>query len=262
MLSSANGIYPVRTLISNLCLVSTDTAGDSQSSSFVIVDAGMPLSGGRIFDAIAEHYGKEAAPSAIILTHGHFDHVGALSTLLTRYNVPVYAHGLEIPYLTGEVDYPPAHPDMGGGLMSFMSPLYPRKAIDIGNKVRTLPDDGAVPGLPGWKWLHTPGHTPGHISLFRESDRALIAGDAFTTVKQESLLAVLTQREEVHGPPAYFTMNWMKARESVRKLTALRPDWVITGHGRAMAGQALQEGLALLAKDFEAFTIRGTRTAH
>ena len=55
-----------------------------------------------------------------------------------------------------------------------------------------LPSDGTVPHLPDFKWIHTPGHTPGHISLFREKDQALIVGDAFVTVKQEYLYKVLT----------------------------------------------------------------------
>jgi glyoxylase-like metal-dependent hydrolase (beta-lactamase superfamily II) len=62
-----------------------------------------------------------------------------------------------------------------------------------------------VPGAPGWRWIPTPGHSPGHISLLRDSDRTIVAGDAFTTTKQESLVAALTQRAEIHGPPMYFT---------------------------------------------------------
>ena len=42
--------------------------------------------------------------------------------------------------------------------------------------------------MPGWRWVHTPGHTAGHVSLFRDADRTLIAGDAFVTTKQESAL--------------------------------------------------------------------------
>ena len=73
-------------------------------------------------------------------------------------------------------------------------------------------------GLPGWRVIETPGHSPGHVSLFRESDGVLIAGDAFVTTKQESLLAVMTQRQELRGPPMYFTCDWDAARESVQKL--------------------------------------------
>lgn len=85
--------------------------------------------------------------------------------------------------------------------MASLSWAYPRGPIDLGDRVRALPGDGRVPGLPEWRWMHTPGHAPGHVSFFREADRTLIAGDAFITTKQESALAVLAQRPEVHGPP-------------------------------------------------------------
>jgi glyoxylase-like metal-dependent hydrolase (beta-lactamase superfamily II) len=99
--------------------------------------------------------------------------------------------------------------------MAAMSFLYPKQPLDLGSRVQALPTDGSVPHLPGWRWYHTPGHTPGHVSFFREEDRLLIAGDAFVTVKQESGTAVWEQRQEVHGPPAYFTPNWPQARQSV-----------------------------------------------
>lgn len=53
--------------------------------------------------------------------------------------------------------------------------------------------------MKGFRWIHTPGHSPSHISLFREEDGCLIVGDAFVTVKQESLYKVLTQELELAG---------------------------------------------------------------
>lgn len=78
--------------------------------------------------------------------------------------------------------------------------------------------------LPDWRWLHTPGHTPGHVSLWRAADRTTIAGDA-----QESAYAVAVQEPEMHGPPMYYTTNWDNARSSVELLASLEPDRVITG---------------------------------
>ena len=74
---------------------------------------------------------RTARPQAIILTHGHFDHTGAVEELLKNWDVPVYAHPREMPYLTGQIKYPPPDPGVGGGLMSFISPLYPRGPVDI-----------------------------------------------------------------------------------------------------------------------------------
>src|SRR5919206_1762841 len=197
----------LRTGIVNLFLYGRPGA---PNGTWVLIDAGLPGSAERIIHAAEEWIGPWAQPAAIVLTHGHFDHVGALPKLVQRWNVPVYAHRLKLPYLTGRSPYPPPDPTVGGGAMARLSMIYPRGPIDLGGRVRTLPDDrSAIPGMPGWRWIHTPGHTAGHVSLFREADRALIAGDAFVTTKQESAIAALTQRPEVHGPPAYYTSDWV-----------------------------------------------------
>ena len=140
-------------------------------------------------------------------------------------------------------------------MMSLSSPLYPKGPSDFSQWLQVLPADGGVPGMPGWRWIHTPGHAPGHVSLWRESDRTLIVGDAFITTKQESAYAVATQRPELHGPPMYFTPDWAQARESVRKLAALEPELVITGHGRALQGGLMRDALHLLADNFDAIAV-------
>ena len=165
--------------------------------------------------------------------------------------MPVYAHPLEVPYLTGGAPYPPPDPTVGGGAMAALSWLYPRGPIDLGDRLATLPEDGTVPGMPGWRWVHTPGHSPGQVSFFRDADRTLIAGDAFVTVKQESALAVLTQYPEIHGPPMYYTIDWPAARRSVQALAALEPELAATGHGPPVSGPSLREALHELARDFD-----------
>jgi glyoxylase-like metal-dependent hydrolase (beta-lactamase superfamily II) len=242
----------LRTGIVNLCLYGRPGA---PSGEWVLIDAGIPGYASRIMRAAQEWIGPRARPAAILLTHGHFDHVGSLRTLAEQWDVPVYAHRLELPYLTGRSSYPPPDPTVGGGAMAALSRFYPRGPINLGARVRILPEDGSVPGMPGWRWIHTPGHTAGHVAFFREEDRTLIAGDAFVTTKQESALAVLTQRPELHGPPAYYTPDWEAARRSVERLAALEPLRVITGHGPPLQGEEMLAGLHRLARDFERMAV-------
>jgi glyoxylase-like metal-dependent hydrolase (beta-lactamase superfamily II) len=219
---------------------------------WVLVDAGVPMTAARIRAAAAERYGPHSRPRAIVLTHAHFDHVGALQELAEQWDVPIYAHRLEIPYLTDRSAYPPPDPSVGGGIMPRLALLFPRGPYHVdAARVRELPGDGTVPHLPGWRWVFTPGHTPGHVALFRDADRTLIAGDAFVTTKQESLLAVMTQVNHVHGPPKYWTQDWGAAGHSVRTLAALEPRAAVTGHGLPMRGQRLDIELKALALNFE-----------
>lgn len=224
--------------------------GAGTADNWVLVDAGLQGCAGEI-DTMAKERFDGRAPRAIVLTHGHFDHVGAFPELFEQWDVPVYAHQAELPHLTGERDYPPPDPSVGKGAMALLSFSYPNGAIDLGDRLRALPADGSVPFLPEWRWIHTPGHTDGHVALFRERDRLLIAGDAFVTTQQESLYAVMTQKEGVHGPPAYFTPDWTAARRSVDALAALDPAIAATGHGTPMRGEPLREGLAHLRDHFD-----------
>jgi glyoxylase-like metal-dependent hydrolase (beta-lactamase superfamily II) len=230
-------------------------APDSPSGKWVLIDAGLIGTVGMISRAAARRFGSDSRPAAIVLTHGHFDHVGALEDLAEKWDVPVYAHEMELPYLDGRSSYPPPDPSVGGGLMAALSTFFPRGPIDVGSRLLTLPADGSVPGMPGWLWIPTPGHSPGHVSLWRESDRSLIAGDAFVTTKQESVYAAARQEPEMHGPPMYYTPDWESAKSSVQRSAKLEPELAITGHGRAMKGADMRAALHVLADNFDAIAV-------
>jgi glyoxylase-like metal-dependent hydrolase (beta-lactamase superfamily II) len=222
------------------------------ATPWMLIDTALSIGAARILEVAAERFGSESRPAAIVLTHGHFDHVGALEALLGIWDVPVYAHPLELPFLTGRADYPPPDPTVArSGLMARLSPMFPDRGVDISKAAQALPTTGDVPGAPGWRWVPTPGHSPGHVSFFRGSDRLLIAGDAVTTTKQESVFAVATQKQELHGPPAYFTIDWDAAHRSVATLASLKPLVLASGHGQSMRGDDMPERLAELARDFD-----------
>jgi glyoxylase-like metal-dependent hydrolase (beta-lactamase superfamily II) len=240
----ADGVWMLRTILANVFFVRVD-------DGWMLVDAGIPGSASAIQRAAFELFGS-TPPRAILLTHGHFDHVGALPRLVDAWDVPIYAHPFELPHLTGRLPYAPADPTVGGGLLAWSSFLFPRGPYDFGSRLLALPPDGRVPVAPDWVALHTPGHTAGHVSFFRGADGVVIAGDAVTTTQQESLISVATQRLALNGPPAYFTTDWDAARWSVQRLAATRVETLLSGHGQPMTGEAMRRDLRDLAENFDA----------
>ncbi|MFB6350194.1 MAG: MBL fold metallo-hydrolase [Bradymonadaceae bacterium] len=228
---------------------------EAASGEWVVIDTGLGSGWRPIVRTARRRFGPDTRPAAIVLTHGHFDHAGSCERLADYWDVDVYAHPDEMPYLTGQVPYPPPDPSVGGGMMARTAGLYPRGPLELGDRIQALPEDGSIPGMPEWEWVHTPGHTPGHVSLFRERDRLLVAGDAFVTVKQESAVAVAGQYRKVHGPPAYYTTHWPDAWDSVRRLANLGPEIAATGHGLPMRGETLRRQLDRLVDDFDRLAV-------
>ncbi len=240
----ASGVWGMKDKFVNFYMVQ-----DAHSGNWVLIDAGLKISRSKILKMAKELFGEQK-PAAILLTHGHFDHVGAVEALAAEWKVPVYAHYLEFPYLSGISSYPPADPTVGGGLMSVFSIFYPNHACDISVHLKALPENNTVPFLNGWEYLHTPGHTPGHVSFFRKEDKVLIAGDAFVTTKPESLASTITQKKKIYGPPKYFTCDWEAAEESVHLLASLDPVRVATGHGKPFSGPEMEQQLRDLSDNF------------
>lgn len=239
-------LYQLTVQIANVAFI-----GDPERGDWLLVDAGLPKQADTIIEAAEERFGAGKPPKAIVLTHGHFDHVGSIIECIRHWNVGVWAHEAELPYLTGRASYMEPDPTADSGLVAKMSPWFPNDPIQLGEQVRALPHDGSLPHFPEWKWMLTSGHTPGHISLFRESTRSLVAGDAFVTVKQESIYKVMIQEFEINGPPKYFTPDWHAAKASVLKLRRLQPRVAITGHGKPAVGTALTDGLMRLCERFD-----------
>ena len=244
----APGIWGLKDIFVNIFMIH-----NPHDNNWVLVDTGLKTTAQKIRRMATHLFWPDLRPSAIILTHGHFDHVGSLIELADEWDVPVYIHYMERPYLTGKSSYPPADPFVGGGLMSLMSFSYPTGPITLpAGKLVSLPDDGTIPGLPEWRYIHTPGHAPGHISLFREKDRVLISGDAVVTTKAESAMCSLVPgKPDAYGPPKYLTYNWKTAAESVRKLAALAPRVIASGHGNVMSGEEVQLRLRQLSEHFD-----------
>ncbi len=235
----ARGVAVFPTLIANAYLV-----GDA--ASWVLVDACKPGHDRAIRQAAEHRFGPAARPRAIILTHGHFDHAGSAGPLADLWQVPIYAHARELPFLTGQAHYPPMN-YAPPGFFTRLARFFPTSTVDLGSRLRAF-EPAPVPGMESWQLVETPGHTPGHVCFFRAEDAVLLAGDAVTTMNLDSFFATITKRKQVCRPPVPATPDWIGARESVRRLARLRPSVIAAGHGAPMAGAA--DGLQHLADHF------------
>jgi glyoxylase-like metal-dependent hydrolase (beta-lactamase superfamily II) len=216
---------------------------------WVLIDTGTEGSANRILEIAEQSFGKDTRPQAIVLTHGHFDHSGSAGELADLWDLPILAHRLEMPYLTGKSKYPPPDPTVGG-FMAQLVRFFPNKAYDYGDRVQELEDELEAIGMRGWELIETPGHSPGHVSFFRDEDGVLLAGDAFATIDQRSAYKMMTKKPEVSLPPNYYTCDWSAAHESVKELAGLRPRVIGAGHGEPMSGREAREGLRRLAKEW------------
>lgn len=217
---------------------------------WVLIDAGLPGRAQEIIGAAEARFGAGSRPEAILLTHGHADHAGSALKLAEAWDVTIYAHHLELPYLTGRSSYPPADPTVGGAV-AFLSRFFPARSNDLGKRVHELPT-GKIPGLTGWEWIATPGHSPGHVSFFRPSDRVLICGDAVGSVNMDSWSGLLTGRQRLSPPPTPFTLDWVAARSSIDQLAKLRPNVIGCGHGAPISDSDLPGRMEAFAGRFRA----------
>ena len=110
----ASGVHRLLTMMVNVYYVSDESGG------WTLVDAGLAGYTASIRRSARQLFGSRP-PAAIVLTHAHFDHIGGLPMLAEEWGVPVYAHPLELRYLTGRSSYPPPDPNVGGGLWSLQS---------------------------------------------------------------------------------------------------------------------------------------------
>jgi glyoxylase-like metal-dependent hydrolase (beta-lactamase superfamily II) len=231
--------------------VSTNVYLVRSGSSWALVDAGWSGSEQTIQAAAESLFGPGARPASMLLTHLHPDHAGSIRRLAESWGRAAYVHPDELPLASG---YLPEYAiPLDRGVVPIIR-LLPKKAqakiaadAYLTDVVHPLDLRSGLPGLPDWEAIHTPGHTLGHVSLYRSSDGVLIAGDAVLTVDLNSLIGVMRSRRGVFGPPRYTTWDWAEAQKSVAVLAALEPQVLATGHGQPqIAGVA--EGLDALVR--------------
>ena len=183
----------------------------------VIVDAGLASSAKKIVAAVA---GRSVRAHA--LTHAHVDHAGGSRRLVDALELPLWAPAGD----AGDVrSGEPAVPESRlKGLMVFMAGF---DGVDVARELREGDEVAA-----GFVVVDAPGHSPGQIAYWRESDRVLLTGDVVTNMN------LLTTAVGLHLPPNLLTIDPARNRESARKVAALEPEVVGFGHGPVLRGAA------------------------
>jgi glyoxylase-like metal-dependent hydrolase (beta-lactamase superfamily II) len=165
--------------------------------------------------------------TSIILTHHHADHTGSLATLKEVTKARVIAHPADVPYIDGSLPQPgPANPQWLGDMLAPAHGLWATIPVVVDGLVN---DGDELPILGGIKILHTPGHTPGSISLFLEKDGLVIVGD----VLSRSTLGLSL-------PSKAFTIDLVQEIQSIRRLASLDFALIGFGHGSALTRNARQ----------------------
>ncbi|MFC5648295.1 MBL fold metallo-hydrolase [Paenibacillus solisilvae] len=191
-----------------------------EEDGVVLVDTGIGLMTKGILAFIDK---LEAGPlKAIMLTHGHSDHTGAIKGILKQRSVPVYAHRIEIPYAEGKLPYPgrkKAQPSIEPGLAK---PLQEEAS-------------GELALIGSLKPYLTPGHSPGHVVYYHEQDQVMLAGDLFTSKKGQ-----------LRKPMKMFTHDMKEAVASSVIVRKLQPKRLEICHGDSvlLPGQQIDAYLA------------------
>lgn len=178
----------------------------------VLVDAGYALHGGKVVKAVAGH-----PIGAHVLTHAHVDHAGGSKRVCERLGLQVWCGAADADAVrTGRM----VGPGPGGPLGAVLG-LYARfPAAPVGRELREGDEIG-----PGFTVLDVPGHSPGHIALWRERDRVLVCGDVFFNMH------IVTTIAGLHEPPSLFTPDVPGNRRAAKRLAELEPSVALFGHG-------------------------------
>lgn len=198
----------------------------------VLVDCGVPGFLPKIREsAMAQNVNLDEL-TKVIITHQDIDHVGSLKELKRAYpDIKILADVKEIPYINGEKEpikvkklremydsLPESQKEMINAMRRLLDTYEP---VDVDG---TLHDHDIFPWCGNVEIISTPGHTPGHISLYLHEFKTLIAGDALFLQNGELFIS----------PQATYDME--QARQSVKKLLDYDIEKIICYHGGVYEG--------------------------
>jgi len=213
---------PIRMLGNAYLLVA-----EHEAEGLTLVDTGMPGCADAILRYVADLGGKPADVRRIVLTHYHVDHAGSLAALVARTGARVLAHADEAPLVEGR--YPVlAARGFRGRTIRALAPFLGGRRVPVDER---LAHGDVVPILGGLRVVHTPGHTPGSISLHLPARGVLFTGDTL----------LVGWRGEVKEASPWFSLDIQQARASARALASLEFAVLAPGHGPPIVSVASRQ---------------------
>jgi len=188
------------------------------ADGLTLIDTSIGSAGDKILSQLKAAGHEAQDVKRIIITHAHPDHIGGLAVVQKATGAEIWCHELEKPVIEGEVAAP--RPPS----MSFI----PESKLDPLPVARALQDKDHLPFVGGLEVIFTPGHAPGHISLWQEKQKLLIVGDAIFYFFNRTTL-----------PMDLLTVDREENLRSVKKIYDLEPQSLLFGHGQPIVGNAM-----------------------
>ena len=214
-----SGVYGIGMGYVNAFLIASE-------NGLVLVDSGLPKRKDTVLGAVAGIARQPADLKHLLITHYHYDHIGSLADLTEASAARTYVHPADSAIVRGEEPQPGPNRSsllgkVAGPLLKRMSPEVRAAAVDV-----ELQDGEELPIAGGIRVVHTPGHTPGHLSFLLPARKVLFVGDAAVNMLRLGM------------PFGVSTVDGEQAKESIRKLAGLEFDVACFGHGRVLKGEA------------------------
>lgn len=194
-----------------------------EDQEMMLIDTGNPGNSKRIINYVKNTLKRNPKDiKVIVITHHHFDHVGSLGELKKATGAKVAAHKDDADYI-GEKKKP-SEPVISKIFIKLLKMVYRSKTVepDI-----LLENNGQI---GDYRVIHVPGHTPGSICLYNESNKVIFVGD---NLKNKG--------EKIEGPPGIFTLDMEQANESIKKLENRDIEVIFTGHGKPITSKASEK---------------------
>jgi glyoxylase-like metal-dependent hydrolase (beta-lactamase superfamily II) len=192
--------------------------------SLTLIDTGMSTGGKKILDYVRTNLKKQPSDvKTIVITHSHLDHTRGALAIKKATGAKVAIHELDADYLSGKKKLPPPKGAMGllfriFGVFFRIPTVEPEMRLKENDRIGSL------------TVLHTPGHTPGSISLYNQERKLIFVGDA------------ITNREgKISGSPKRFNFDLQQANKSIEKISTVDFEVLLSGHGEPVKSGGTQK---------------------